>query len=129
MKITHGAIVRSTRTRNLLAFSFATRCTAFAALIFVWCNLSALAQSPAPSTPDFGSYGGGPDVVDLANANAHWSIPVVNKPGRGMNFGYVISYDTSTWSKVTAGTTSWQPVFNWGWTGQTAIRTGYISYT
>ena len=31
-------------------------------------------------TPPFGGFGGGPfDVVDLANLNVHFSVPIVNK--------------------------------------------------
>ncbi len=52
--------------------------------------------------PPFGSFGGGPDVINLANLNSHLSIPVLNKPGRGMNFTYDLSYgpvwhDSSDW--------------------------------
>jgi hypothetical protein len=69
-------------------------------------------------TPPFGSFGGGPDVINLANLNAHWTIPVLHKPGRGMNFTYDLSYDTSVWYPVTSGgTTTWQPAGNWGWSG------------
>src|SRR6266478_8620752 len=67
-------------------------------------------------TPPFGSFGGGPDIINLANLNSHITIPVLHKPGRGMNFTYDLSYDSSAWYPVTSGgTTSWQPVFNWGW--------------
>jgi RHS repeat-associated protein len=80
-------------------------------------------------TPPFGSFGGGPDVVNLASLNSHISIPVLRKAGRGMNFTYDMSYDSSVWYPVTSGgTTSWQPVYNWGWRGQTEAATGYISY-
>ena len=80
-------------------------------------------------TPPFGSFGGGPDVIDLANFNAHFTVPVFNKEGRGMPFNYGLAYDTSTWYPVTSGsTTSWQPV-NWGWGVQTQLTTGYVSFT
>ncbi len=63
-----------------------THYSAFALLI-----LAAFATVPASAqvttgTPPFGSFGGGPDVVNLANLNAHWTVPVVHKPGRGTNF-------------------------------------------
>jgi RHS repeat-associated protein len=84
----------------------------------------------ATGTPPFGSFGGGPDIINLANLNAHWTIPALNKPGRGTNFTYDLSYDTSLWYPVTAGsTTSWQPVYNWGWRGATEVATGYVSYS
>ena len=82
-------------------------------------------------TPPFGSFGGGPfDTLDLANLNAHFSIPVVNKAGRGLNFVYDLGYDSSVWYPVTSGsTTSWQPVQNWGWIAQTQSATGSLNYT
>src|SRR2546422_5232119 len=81
------------------------------------------AQVPT-GTPPFGSFGGGPDVINLANLNSHITIPVLHKPGRGTNFNYDMSYDSSVWYPVTSGgTTTWQPVQNWGWRGQTEIAT------
>ncbi len=95
----------------------------------------ALAALPAHAqvqtgTPPFGSFGGGPDVINLANLNAHHTIPVRHKPGRGIDFTYDLSYDSSVWFPVTSGSTkSWQPVFNWGWRSQTEVATGYVSYS
>src|SRR5229473_6505199 len=90
-----------------------------------------LASAQVPTgTPPFGSFGGGPDVINLANLNSHISIPVMDKPGRGMSSNYDLSFDTSVWYPVTSGsTTSWQPVYNWGWRGQTEVSMGYISYS
>jgi hypothetical protein len=70
----------------------------------------AFAQTrPATGTPPFGSFGGGPDVINLANLNSHITVPVLNKPGRGTNFTYDLSYDSSVWYPVTSGsTTTWQ---------------------
>jgi RHS repeat-associated protein len=81
-------------------------------------------------TPPLGSFGGGPDVINLANLNANLTVPILQKPGRGgMDFYYDLAYDTSIWYPVTVnGVQSWQPVFNWGWTAQTAVQTGYVSY-
>ena len=81
-------------------------------------------------TPPFGSFGGGPDIVNLDNLNVHLDIPVVNKAGRGTNFTYDLSYDTAVWypSAGTGGAT-WTPVYNWGWRAITEISTGFISYT
>jgi len=76
---------------------------------------SAASAQVQTGTPPFGSFGGGPDVINVANLNSHIAIPVLHKPGRGMNFNYDLSYDTSVWYPVTSGsTTSWQPVYNWG---------------
>jgi len=85
----------------------------------------------ATGTPPFGSFGGGPfDTVNLGNLNVHFAIPVLNKAGRGTAFSYNVSYDSSVWTPVvSSGTTSWQPVNNWGWAGVTQVATGYISYS
>jgi RHS repeat-associated protein len=102
---------------------------------FVLLALSVLAPiqvkaQVATGTPPFGSFGGGPDVINLANLNAHLTIPVLNKPGRGTNFTYALSYDSSIWNPVTVnGVLTWQPVSNFGWTGQTQVATGYVGYT
>ncbi len=81
-------------------------------------------------TPPFGSFGGGPDVVNLANLNSHITVPVRHKAGRGMDFTYDLSYDSSVWYPVgVSGSQTWQPVANWGWRGQTEVALGYISYT
>jgi len=79
--------------------------------------------------PPLGSFGGGPDVIDLANLNVHVGISVLHKPGRGTDFTYDLSYDTSVWYPVTSGSTqSWQAVPNLGWRGVTEVSMGYISY-
>jgi hypothetical protein len=101
----------------------------FLALLFIFgiCSRQLHAQV-ATGTPPFGSFGGGPDVFDLANLNVHLAIPVLHKAGRGTNFTYDLSYDNSVWYPVTANsTTSWQPVLNWGWRGVTEVSTGYVS--
>src|ERR1700691_767211 len=61
-------------------------------------------------TPPFGSYGGGPDIINLANLNAHLTIPIVQKPGRGTNFTYYLNLDSSVWYPVgSSGSQAWQP--------------------
>jgi len=84
----------------------------------------------ATGAPPFGSFGGGPfDTVNLGNLNVHFSVPILYKAGRGMPFSYTLAYDSSVWSPVSvSGQLVWQPAFNWGWTAQSAVRTGYISY-
>ena len=105
-------------------YSRITLCTFFAILA----GSSCLGQ-PAISTPQFGSFGGGPDVINLGNLNAHWDIPIRNKAGRGTNFTYNVTYDSSIWYPVTSGSTkAWQPVANWGWTGLTQAGSIYASY-
>ncbi len=85
----------------------------------------------ATGTPQFGSFGGGPfDAVNLGNLNVHFAVPVVHKAGRGMDFTYDLSYDSSIWSPVVgSGSTNWMPVINWGWRGQTEVATGFVTYT
>ncbi len=79
-------------------------------------------------TPPFGSFSGGPDVINLANLNSHISVPILNKPGRGMNFTYDLSYDSSVWYPVgSSGSQIWQPVSNWGWRGATETLSGYVT--
>lgn len=90
------------------------------------------AQGPAIGTPPFGSFSGGPDVINNANLNAHITIPVLHKPGRGMDFTYDLEYDSSIWYPVgVSGNQSWQHVANMGWTNQAPARsvTGSISYS
>lgn len=84
----------------------------------------------ATGTPPFASFGGGPDIVNLANLNVHLDIPVINKAGRGTNFTYDLSYDSSVWYPSSVnGTNTWTPVYNWGWRAVTEASTGYVSYT
>ena len=87
------------------------------------------AQVPT-GTPPFGSFGGDPDAINLANLNSHIVVPVLHKPGRGTNFTYDLSYDSSVWYPVgVSGSQTWTPVSNFGWRGVTEVATGYISYT
>ena len=81
-------------------------------------------------TPPFGTFGGGPDVIDLGNLNVHVPVPMVHRAGRGTDFTYDLSYDNSIWYPVTSGSTkSWVNVPNWGWRAVTEVALGYISYT
>ena len=71
-------------------------------------------------TPAFGTFGGGPDVINLANLNDQLVVPVFNKQGRGMPFVFNITHDSSVWMPVKSGSsTAWQPVgfpfSQWGW--------------
>ena len=99
----------------------------FATLLLLLASLlpsSTFAQVTA-GTPPFGSFSGGPEIINNANLNAHWTIPVLHNPGRGTNFTYDLSYDSSVWYPVG----SWQPVQNWGWRAITEILTGYVTYS
>ena len=90
-----------------------------------------LSGQVATGVPPFSSVGGGPfDTVDLGNLNVHLAIPVLHKAGRGMPFGYDLSYDSSVWTPVTvSGTKHWQPDSNWGWRGTTEAAVGYVYQT
>ena len=85
----------------------------------------------ATGTPQFGSFGGGPfDTINLGNLNAHFAVPIFHKAGRGVDFAYDLSYDSSIWYPVISnGTTSWQPVTTWGWRGPTEMASGYVTFT
>ena len=100
-------------------------CTSFF-LALMYCLPSA--AQVATGTPPFGSFAGGPDVINLANLNSHLAIPVIHKTGRGTNFTYDLSYDSSVWYPVGAsGSQLWEPVSNFGWHGVTEVLTGYVS--
>ena len=80
--------------------------------------------------PPFSSVTGGPDLINPGNLNVHWDFPFYHRAGRGLAFSYVMSYDSSIWNPVTVGsTTSWQPVTNFGWRGQSEAMTGYIHFS
>ena len=92
------------------------------------CCFSTRAQVTT-GTPPFGTFGGGPDVINLANLNSHITVPVLHKAGRGLPFAYDLSYDTAVWYPTSlSGTLTWQPVYNWGWRGQSEANTGYVSF-
>ncbi len=60
-----------------------------------------LAQPPATGLPPFGSFGGGPfDIVNSANLNVHFVVPVFGRPGRGLPLSYNLSYDSLIWEPV-----------------------------
>jgi RHS repeat-associated protein len=103
---------------------------ALAGLIAIFVLAGGLSTSAqvATGTPPFGSFGGGPDVLNLANLNAHLAIPVLQKAGRGMGFSYSLTYDTSIWTPVTVGSTkTWIQSPYWGWGAQTQVATGYLN--
>lgn len=102
--------------------------TAFAVLAFSLAALPAHAQV-VTGTPPLGSFGGGPDVIDLANANAHWDIPVLQKAGRGTDFLYDITYDSSVWYPTgVSGSQTWTRAgLYWGWNAGTSTVMGYVT--
>lgn len=105
-----------------------TRLAGFVLILVL--TISALAEAQvATGTPPFGSFqNSGFDTIDLANSNVHFGVNVRAKAGRGVPFGYVLSYDNSVWTPVTSGSTkSWQPNGTWGWQSQSNAAFGYVS--
>jgi RHS repeat-associated protein len=101
----------------------------FAVLVFlaVITIASAAVAQVTTGAPPFGSFGGGPDVIDLANLNVNYRIPIVHKAGRGIPFDYALSYNSSVWyPDGNPGYQTWKPVVNWGWMAQTATTAGFI---
>ena len=92
---------------------------------------SAYSQTPA-TMQQFGSFGGGPDVINLGSLNSHITIPIRHKAGRGTDFDLSLTYDSSVWAPVTSGSTkSWQPVSSStvpGWQGLSLAGESYYSY-
>jgi len=99
-------------------------------ILFAFSSRALFGQTlPNTSTPPFGSFGGGPDVINLANVNSHIIVPVLHKAGRDTDLTYDLSYDTYIWYPVGAvGSQTWKPVPNWGWRAITEVALGYISF-
>jgi len=90
---------------------------------------SAAAAQVAIGLQPFGSFGGGPDVINLGNLNVRYTIPVRHKAGRGNNFNWDITYDSSIWTPVGAvGNQAWNPVGTWGWNGLSPAAQPYVTY-
>src|SRR5262245_2523457 len=89
---------------------------------------SAMAQDVG--LPPFGSLeDGGFDTVNRENLNVHFSIPLVSVPGRGMDLGAALRYDSIVWQKVDS---TWKPVDDegiatFGW--KTETPTGSTSFS
>jgi YD repeat-containing protein len=84
--------------------------------------------TPTGTPPFSSSTAAGPDTIDLANLNVHLNVPVLNKHGRGMDFNYNLSYDSTIWVPTTSmGSLVWKPIFDWGWRGVTEATTGFMS--
>jgi RHS repeat-associated protein len=85
------------------------------------------AQQNVVGAQPFGTFGGGPELINLGNLDVNWTIPIISKNGRGIPFVYSLQYDSdSVWIPVTSGgTTTWQPQPNWGWPAPTSA-VGYV---
>ncbi len=93
-------------------------------------STASLSAQVATGMPVLGTFSNntGPETIDLANLNVHLTIPMLNKAGRGTNFRYNVSYDSSVWYPVTSGSSvSWQPASAlWGWTSDTSLASGWV---
>src|SRR5712692_9512375 len=82
---------------------------------------TASAQQPARGFPPYGSFQAGQfDSLNVENLNVNFSIPIVTVPGRGLNFNYAVSYNSSIWRKTWNGySDSWDYITSgtgsWGW--------------
>ncbi|HLY61017.1 MAG TPA: RHS repeat-associated core domain-containing protein [Terriglobia bacterium] len=101
--------------------------------LFLFAVSTAHAQV-ATGIPPFGSFGGGPDIVDNASLNVLLAVPVLKKAGRGMPFNYSLNYNSSIWSPYSSGVYgAWSPSGSgssiWGWTPESAGETGNYDFT
>ena len=104
----------------------------FVACLVLLGSLAATAQNaPATGLYTFGSFDSpGFDTINRGNLNAHFTIPIISKQGRGgTNYYYALNYDGLVWSPTSSsGTSQWTPIYEWGWTDNTNAEFGYITY-
>lgn len=71
---------------------------------------------PATGTPAFGSYSNGPDKINLGNLNVNLTIPLFVKAGRGINYEYDLTYDSSLWTNGGSAGKNWDDTsLHYGW--------------
>src|SRR5579859_6026402 len=108
----------------------------------VLCALASFGQVQT-GLPRLGSFQQvGPLTINLANLNAHLSIPIISKAGRGSLFTYALTYDNSFW-QVGSSAPPYQSWWHtndaicappctssssYGWQSQGNAVTGYIEY-
>src|ERR1019366_1283500 len=76
------------------------RSTRIAFLLLVALFAIPLVQSqsvPTNGTPNFTGYSGGPDVINDANLNIHYTIPVFSRAGAGLPFSLSLPVDNGAW--------------------------------
>ncbi|QNI35461.1 RHS repeat-associated core domain-containing protein [Edaphobacter albus] len=110
------------------------RAHAFAIVVLlIIFSLSAKAQSnPGTGLYTWGSFDSrGFDTINIGNLNIHFEIPLVRKPGRGLNFDYRMVYDGLHWAPALVSTSqSWVPGDGFGFRGQVsgALYAGYVTF-
>jgi len=104
-----------------------------AALATVLISCAVSAQTVGTGVYPFASFDSpGFDSINLGNLNTRFSIPIVQKTGRGLPFNYALQYDGLIWTPVTNGSTkTWVPNPNWGFTGATnaGAFAGYLTHS
>lgn len=106
----------------------------FCIFVFLLTSGELVAQTQtAVGTPAFGSYTSGSDVINLGNLNMHFTIPIRHKSGRGKDFNYDLTYDSSVWYPASvSGALYWQPVASSslpGWQGLANAGQSYVTYS
>jgi RHS repeat-associated protein len=106
-------------------------------LALVICSLlaaaSVSAQNPGTGTYPFSNLDSfGFDSINPGNLNVHFTIPIVNKQGRGLPFQYSLVFDGLIWTPAgSLGSQVWTPDASFGLHGH-LLNDGYkgfLSYT
>jgi YD repeat-containing protein len=101
-------------------------------ILVFYVNISCTwAQQAQTGFPPFGSFGGDSfDTVNLQNLDVHLTIPIMNKPGRGLPVALSLNYDGLIWTASNScgsGCGSWEApigfspydspnsLTSWGW--------------
>ena len=82
------------------------------ALAIILASASLVPAQVATGTYPYGTFDNkGFDTINIGNLNVHFSIPVLNKAGRGIPFTYNLSFDSSVWyPSVAGGAGTWTQV-------------------
>lgn len=95
--------------------------------LILLCSACAASAQVATGLYAYGSFDvPGFESIDRGSLNVHFTVPIVNKQGRGLNFQYNIDYEGLVWSPTSA---AWTPDSTWGFHGQLGENLqGYVSY-
>lgn len=115
------AVIPSLRLGQVVNVFRAPRIICAFAMVLV--SACALHAQVATGFPPYGSFSGGPDTVNNANLNVHLNFPILQKPGVGIPFSYVLSYDTSVWSPDNPN-----GGYMWSWVAQSHGIVGTASF-